>query len=350
MRRLSPVSVGLLCAAVATVLAVVVEPSAATANPLTPASPQARRLADTFWLTVGLAIVVLVAVEFLIIYTSLRFRRPPGLIQGEPAQIHGNTRLEIMWSVLPAVILISLFIVSVRTMAQVSAVPNDALRIQVTGRQFAWDFAYQDSDVRVTNDLRVPVGQPVVLDITAQDVIHSFWVPDLHGKIDANPGLVNRLSFTAERAGVYRGVCAELCGAGHAMMLFQVTAMEPAEFQTWLSEGGQAAAAQAAAVAAGPNPDVGKQLVAGKGGCGTCHAIAGVQGMAGRIGPELTQIGTVAATRKPGTSAEDYLTESILDPNAFPVPGFPPAMPPKGGADLSDQEVASIVAYLLTLK
>jgi len=126
--------------------------------------------------------------------------------------------------------------------------------------------------------------------------------------------------------------------------------MEPAEFQTWLSEGGQAAAAQAAAVAAGPNPDVGKQLVAGKGGCGTCHSIAGVQGMAGRIGPELTQIGTVAATRKPGTSAQDYLTESILDPNAFPVPGFPPAMPPKGGADLSDQEVASIVAYLLTLK
>lgn len=350
MRRLTLVSVGLPLAGGVAALAVLLLPSIALANPLTPASPQARRIADTFWLTIAIAMVVLVAVEFLIVYTSLRFRRRPGLLQGDPPQIHGNTRLEIMWSVLPAVILISLFIVSVRTMTQVGAIPSDAMRVQVTGRQFAWDFAYPDTNVRVTNDLRVPVGRPVALEITSQDVIHSFWVPDLGGKLDANPGLINRMTFTAEQPGVYRGVCAELCGAGHPQMLFQVTAMPPDEFQTWLEQGGQAAAAQAAAVAAGPNPDAGKQLVTGKGGCGTCHTIAGVQAMAGKVGPELTRVGTAAASRKPGMSAQDYLTESIENPTAFIVPGFPPAMPPRGGADLSDAEVASIVAYLLTLK
>ena len=349
MRRLPRVIGGLAVAAGALALAVLLDPTPASANPLTPASPQARRLAELFWITLAIAMVVFIAVEFLIVYTSLRFRRRPGVVRGEPAQIHGNTRLEIMWSILPAVILISLFVVSVRTMAQVGAVPSDALRVQVVGRQFAWDFTYPDSNVRVTNDLRVPVGQPVTLEITSNDVIHSFWVPDLGGKLDANPGLTNRMSFTAERAGVYRGVCAELCGAGHPLMLFQVTAMEPGEFQTWIQEGGQAAAAQAAELAAGPSPDLGRRLVVDK-GCGACHAIGGVQGMAGQIGPPLDGIGTRAGTRQPGTSAEEYLNESIVNPPAFVVQGFPPVMPPNGGADLSDQERAAILAYLMTLR
>lgn len=349
MRRSIRVSGGLLLAGLAVGAAVLLDPTVVRATPLTPASPQARREADLFWLTIAIAMVVLVAVEFLIIYTSLRFRRRRGVVLSEPPQIHGNTRLELMWSVLPAVILISLFIVSVRTMAQVSAVPSDARRIEVTGRQFAWDFTYPESNVKVTNDLRVPVNQPVVLEITSNDVIHSFWVPDLGGKIDANPGLTNRLSFTAERAGVYRGVCTELCGAGHGTMLFNVTAMEETEFAAWLESGGQAAAAQAAAVAAGPNPEAGKQLFVSS-GCGACHRIAGVPQAAGAVGPELSRVGGVAGTRKPGMAAEAYLTESLLEPNAFTVPGFPPAMPPKGGADLSDDQVASIVAYLLSLR
>ena len=334
---------------VAAALAVSFVPATAWANPLTPASPQARLISDLFWITLAIAAIVLIAVEFLIVYTSLRFRRRPGAPRAEPAQIHGNTRLEVMWSVVPALILISLGIISVRSMASLGTIPQNARTIQVTGRQFAWEFSYPQENVKTTNDLRVPVGQPVVLEVTSQDVIHSFWVPDLMGKIDANPGLTNRLSFTADRAGVYRGVCAELCGIGHANMLFSVTAMDPGEFQSWLQEGGQAAAAQAAQAAAGPSPDLGRQLVQQK-GCGSCHTIAGVQGLAGAIGPPLTNVGTAAASRKPGMSAEDYLNESIANPTAFLVPGFPPVMPPNGGADLTDQERASIVAYLLTLK
>ena len=337
---------------VAAALAVSLVPVRAWANPLTPASPQARLISDLFWITLAIAAIVLIAVEFLIVYTSLRFRKRSGAPRAEPAQIHGNTRLEVMWSVVPALILISLGIISVRSMASLGTFPQNARTIQVTGRQFSWEFSYPQENVKTTNDLRVPVGQPVVLEVTSQDVIHSFWVPDLMGKIDANPGLTNRLSFTADRPGVYRGVCAELCGIGHANMLFSVTAMDPGEFQSWLQEGGQAAAAQAAQLAAGPSPDLGKQLIQQE-PCGTCHKIEGT-GMAGVIGPDLTHVGTVAATRKPGTNADAYLNESITDPSAFIVPGFPgppSAMPSNGGdPNLDDQKRAAIVAYLLTLK
>jgi cytochrome c oxidase subunit 2 len=349
MLRLLGVSGRPIAASALAILTALLGPPTVAANPLTPASPQARLMSDLFWITLGVAGIVLVAVEFLIVYTALRFRMRPGLAMQEPPQIHGNTRLEVMWSVLPAVLLIALGIISVRSMTRLGEIPRDARTVQVTGRQFFWEFSYPQENVRTTNDLRVPVGQPVILEVTSQDVIHSFWVPDLGGKIDANPGLTNRTTFTAERAGVYRGVCAELCGIGHANMLFSVTAMEPGEFQAWLESGGQAAAAQAAQLAAGPSPDLGKQLVVQK-GCGNCHAISGVPGMAGAIGPPLTNVGTVAATRKPGTSAEAYLEESIVNPTAFLVSGFPPVMPPNGGTDLSDEERASIVAYLLTLR
>src|SRR5438067_7345107 len=350
MRRLLRVGGRIAATSAVAGLGVILAPAGARAGPLTPASPQARLTSDLFWVTLGIALLVFLAVELLIVFTVFRFRRRPGVVLDEPAQIHGNTRLEVMWTILPAVLLVSLAIISVRSMAQLGSFPPNARTIQVTGHQFAWEFAYPDANVRTTNDLHVPVGEPVVLEITSQDVIHSFWVPELAGKVDANPGLTNRLTFTAEQAGVYRGVCAELCGIGHANMLFQVTAMEPAEFDDWLRSGGQAAAAQAAQLAAGPSPDLGKQLIQQE-PCGTCHTIAGVPGMNGAIGPELTHVGTVAASRKPGMSAEDYLNESIVNPTAFIVPGFPPAMPPNGGdPNLDDQKRAAIVAYLLSLK
>jgi mono/diheme cytochrome c family protein len=123
--------------------------------------------------------------------------------------------------------------------------------------------------------------------------------------------------------------------------------MEPTEFEAWLQQGGQTAAAQAQALAAGPNPEVGKQLMVDK-GCGACHTIAGVQGLGGAVGPQLTHIATDAATMEPGKSAEDYIRESILEPTAFTVPGFPAGVMPK--IPLTDDELNSIVAYLLTLK
>ena len=347
MQRLTRASVR-RAAPLAAAVAVLLAPATAQAAQLNPASPQAGLIRDLFWITMAIALVVFFAVEALLIYTSLRFRRRGPVDQPEPQQIHGNTRLEILWAVLPAVILVSLFIVSVRSMAELGSAPANARTVQVTGFQFGWEFTYPDSNVRVINDLRLPVGQPVVLEITSRDVIHSFWVPDLGGKIDANPGLVNRMTITPERPGLFRAVCAELCGVGHANMLFDVRVMEPSEFEAWL---GQTAAgappAGAPPAAAGPEVEQGMQLVQEK-GCGACHAIAGVPGMQGTIGPPLTNIGTVAASRKPGLSAEAYIIESITQPNAFAAPGTTAGVMPQ--LPLADNELQAIVAYLLTLK
>jgi cytochrome c oxidase subunit 2 len=329
-------------------------PATASASPLTPASPQARLSSDLFWITIGIAMVVLVAVEFLLLYTSLRFRRPRGVDQPEPSQIHGNTRLEAMWTLIPAIILVSLFIISVRTMAELGSVPTDAMKIQVTGRQFLWQFNYPGTNVTSTNDLRVPVGQAVDLEVTSQDVIHSFWVPDLGGKVDANPGLTNHTSWVAEKAGVYRGVCAELCGAGHASMLFTVTAMEPAEFSAWLASGGQAApSASPAGAGAAPAPagdPVAGQALFTQNGCAACHA---VQGDTRIVGPSLAGIAQRAGTREPGTAADAYIRQSIREPSAYIVPTFPgppSLMPPFSPAQISDDDLNSLVSYLLSLR
>jgi len=185
-----------------------------------------------------LATIVFVLVEGLLIYSSLRFRRRAPLPFQEPPQIHGNTRLEVMWATVPALILVGLFGITVSRLGDLSQLPTDpnTLQISVTGSQFQWDFGYGNSGVKSTTDLHVPVGTPLILSVTSTDVIHSFWVPDLYGKIDANPGRVNRITFRARQAGTYRGVCAELCGFGHAGMQFRVQAVSQSDFDTWLAE------------------------------------------------------------------------------------------------------------------
>src|SRR5216683_7644622 len=160
-------------------------PSPVAAQPwvVAPASDGADVISQLFWFTLVLATIVFVLVEGLLIYSSLRFRRRAALPTREPPQIHGNTRLEVMWATVPALILIGLFGITVSRLGDLSQIPSDAntLHISVTGRQFSWEFGYGSSGVKTTNDLRIPVGQSVVFDVTSLDVIHAFWVPDLFG-------------------------------------------------------------------------------------------------------------------------------------------------------------------------
>jgi cytochrome c oxidase subunit 2 len=278
----------------------------------------------------------------------------------------------------------------VSRLGDLSALPTDpnTLRISVTGQQFQWTFGYGNSGVKTTNDLHIPIGQPLIFDVTSTDVIHSFWVPDLYGKIDANPGRVNRITFKAKQPGEYRGVCAELCGAGHGGMLFRVTAVTQTDFQQWLQtqQGGAAAPPAAAPVPqpnigipaspgpspaakpaaspapggspvpappppapaappAGASPDEGRVLVAQK-GCGGCHVIPGVPGASGTIGPSLA--GVASRPRIAGgavaNNGPDDLKRWIMNPQAL-KPGT--AMPNLG---LSDDDATKIVAFLETLK
>jgi cytochrome c oxidase subunit II len=247
----------LLAAPLAAILCASPSPAAAQAWVVAPASDGSEVISQLFWFTLVLAAVVFVLVEGLLIYSSLRFRRRAPLPLVEPPQIHGNTRLEVMWAAVPALLLVGLFGITVSRLGDLSQLPTDpnTLHISVTGRQFSWEFGYGTSGVTSTNELHIPVGTPVIYDVTSLDVIHSFWVPDLYGKIDANPGRVNRITFKAKQAGEFRGVCAELCGAGHAGMMFRVQAQSPGDFQQWLQQQQAASApAQPAAPAAAAAP------------------------------------------------------------------------------------------------
>jgi len=204
--------------------------------PVSPQSNNAEIISQLFWFTLVLAVVVFVLVEGLLIYSSIRFRRRGSIPDHEPPQIHGNTRLEVMWAIVPAMILIGLFGITVSRLGVLSQTPTSGLYVTATGQQFSWDFGYTDAGFHTTNDLHIPVGTPVIVDVTSKDVIHSFWVPDLNGKIDAIPGRVNRISFEARQAGEFRGVCAELCGQGHAGMAFRVTALSQDDFNTWVQQ------------------------------------------------------------------------------------------------------------------
>src|ERR1700738_4716598 len=253
MRRVLP------AASLAIVLLASPLPAAAQPWVVAPASDGADIISQLFWFTLVLATIVFVLVEGLLIYSSLRFRRRAALPTIEPPQIHGNTRLEVMWATVPALILIGLFGITVSRLGDLSEIPTapNTRHIHVSGRQFQWDCAYGNSGVKTTNDLHIPIATPLVFDVTSIDVIHSFWVPDLYGKIDANPGRVNRITFKATKPGTYRGVCAELCGAGHAGMQFRVEAVSPSDFQTWLAEQQTGAAAAAPPASADPPPSPG---------------------------------------------------------------------------------------------
>ncbi len=348
MHRVAPGARRLLVAASVAALALALGSASASAAPwvTAPASDASNLLSELFWLTLVLAGVVFVLVEALLIYSSLRFRRRAISRTHEPAQIHGNTRLEVMWAIVPALILIGLFGVSVRTLNALGTTePADAMHVQVQGRQFTWTFTYPDSGVSTTNELHLPVGKPIVFDVTAVDVIHSFWVPEMHGKIDAIPGKLTHIWWTPDHEGTFRGVCAELCGAGHATMLFTVTAEAQDAFDKWIQDQKSGAASASTAGAAGGDPQVGAQLIVQK-GCPACHTIPGIPGANGTVGPNLAGV----ASRKQlaggavTNNGPDDIKRWIMNP-----PGIKPGtlMPNLG---LSDAEATNIVAYLETLK
>jgi cytochrome c oxidase subunit 2 len=222
--------------------------------------------------------------------------------------------------------------------ANAPASSEKAMRIAVIGEQWWWRVIYQTRDgrrVESANELRIPVGQPVILELTSADVIHSLWIPTLAGKLDMIPGRTTRLRVIASKPGVSRGQCAEYCGGAHALMSFHVIATDATEFEAWL--GREAAGAQAA-------DRKGEQLFQGS-GCGACHAIRGTEAK-GTIGPDLTHVGSrlsLAAAALPNDAAS--LARWIRD-NQHIKPDN--RMPPY--RIFGEQELAALSAYLASLK
>jgi cytochrome c oxidase subunit II len=217
-------------------------------GPPSPDSPNAGRIRDAYWLILAFTGGVFVLVEGALIVFVVRFRRRGRARTVEGPQIHGSTRLELMWTVVPVLILVAIGTFVFYKLPGIKNVPSanaaDRLNVVVEGRQFYWEFRYPNGAVAIDR-LRVPVGEVVTLDVTAPDfdVIHSWWIPRLAGKIDAIPHRVNHTWIQVARPGTYKGQCAELCGIFHSQMTATVEAMPRDAFEQWLdSQAGNTAA------------------------------------------------------------------------------------------------------------
>jgi len=210
---------------------------------LSPASDTADEIQSLYILVFWLALVVFVGVQFAIVYAALRFRRNKPLAQ-RPPQVHGNKRLEIIWTVIPAVVLLVILIPTITTLYDQDAAANDGdIQIDIYGKQWWWEVQYgtdetqggEDLGVITANEVYIPQGKNVVFNLQSNNVIHSFWVPRLSGKMDVVPGHTNKISITANETGEYFGECAEFCGSQHAWMRFKVIVLPEDEFYAWVN-------------------------------------------------------------------------------------------------------------------
>jgi cytochrome c oxidase subunit 2 len=357
------------------------------AQPFTSITPQNEKTEDiqnlykiTFWAS----LVVFIGVQVAIGYTALRFRRRS---EDRPEQVHGSRKLEIAWTVIPAAILLVLFIPTAQTIFKhandevMAEASGESFNVDVVGRQWWWEISYPnipanpndpESEPLVTaNEVLVPVGANVVFTLLSNNVIHSFWVPQLSGKMDVLPGHDNKMQFIAERPGEYWGECAEFCGGSHAWMRFKVKVVPQDEFDAWV------AAWRSPPDVADSRPETEDVVDAPPafGACIACHRVSGTNAASARegigavpghvdpdtglpnpesrgFGPNLTLLAcrdTIGAGILENTPENmetwlkrtDEVKEGVYMPNYYDPPT---------GQGLTDEQVAEIVDYLGTLK
>ena len=317
---------------------------------LQPASPAASAILDLHNVVLIIAVVIFVGVEGALLLAAFRFRRSP-TDTSEPPQIHGNIQLELAWTIVPAVIVFALFVLTVRAQQTIdasvySAEPGVPITVEVIGHQWWWEFRYPDLgiataglSITTAGQMVIPVGRVINLKIGSLDVIHSFWVPELGGKTDAIKGVTNTSWLKADRTGEYYGQCAELCGVSHANMRLVVRAVSPDEFTAWAS-------AQAADAAAPTDPaaQTGQQVFVTH-ACVGCHVIRGVPQAVGVTGPDLTHV-----------ASRPYIAGGILANTPHNLGRWlanPPGIKPGSmmpNLNLPQADIDALVAYLQTLK
>jgi cytochrome c oxidase subunit 2 len=313
-----------------------------------PKTEAARMIQDLYVLIFWLAVIVFIGVQGGLLYLLWRFRARPG--HELPEQTHGNTTLEIGWTIAPAVILVIMAVPTIQTIFALESAPppspdgNQPLVVEVVGKQWWWEFKYPEitlangEPLTTANEMVIPTGRTVYLSISSDNVIHSFWVQQLMGKIDAMPNHDNRLWFTAEEPGQYFGQCAEYCGIQHAQMQMNVIAMTPADYQAWVDRSSRPAEPLPEVAEEGPQAFINN-------GCAGCHTIDGNPTAIGKIGPNLSHFGsrtTLAAGILPNTA--ENLARWIQDPQGI-----------KPGNMMTNQlvrprDVEVLVSYLHSLK
>ncbi len=361
-------------------------------NALDPQGPEARTV-DRLWdLVLPIAAVIFVLVQGLVIFVVVKFRAKSD--DDAPKQVHGNAKAEIGWTIAPALILAVAGVFTVVTIFDINekAEGAEVLQVKVTGHQWWWEYEYPEQKIITANELHIPAGKTVQLELTSADVIHNFWPPKLAGKVYAIPGRTNYMKINADKPGDYSGQCAEYCGLSHANMRLQVIAHTPEDFEDWVA--GQQKDAPTApttsttttaptttttapegesaetltdgktststtdddepeeiAVGTDPTRDkaIGAELFITK-GCSGCHVISGLEGANGKIGPNLTHL--YSRQRFAGAVFE------LNDRNLRRWLRNPPAMKPMDpennqgmpNLNLTEDEITQLLAYLETLK
>jgi cytochrome c oxidase subunit 2 len=299
------------------------------------ASEEMDRIAFVYWFATIICIGIFAVVAAALVYAVWAFRVAPGDDTDGPP-IHGNSALEVVWTAIPAVLVIAIGVVSAVVLSRNADAGDNPLTVEVYAQQFAWFFKYPDADGARSEELVLPLDRNVKFEMTSQDVIHSFWIPEMGQKQDLVPGITTEIVVTPTRTGDFALVCTELCGLGHATMRAPVRVVEQPEFETFLEE-----------LAAPPEGDGGAaagKAVFASAGCGGCHAF-GPAGTVAEVGPNLDDL--AAAAQQAGQEPADFVRESIVDPNKVVTDGYQPnVMPGTYGDSLSAEEIDALVAYL----
>jgi cytochrome c oxidase subunit II len=312
-------------------------------NSLDPSGPDADKILDLFTPFFWVAVVIGVLVIGGTIYAALKFREKPGEDRS-PKQVHGNTVLEISWTIIPALILAVMAVFTIPVIFDLNERPtgDDVVHVTITGRQWFWEYEYTDDEFFTANELHIPVGRPVSLNVTSpgDGVIHSFWVPELAGKKDAVPGRDAFLRIEADEPGTYLGQCAEYCGLSHADMRLRVIAQPEEEYEAWVRAQKEPLDADQVAFAT--------EVLDTKWTCTNCHALDGVPDAAAVIGPNLTHVGdrTTFAAGIFDTTV-DNLTDWVYDaPSMKPFGDYINHMPAFNGEGMTRDEAREIAEFL----
>lgn len=288
-----------------------------------------------------LSVIFFLLVSFLLIFFAVKYRRRRD--DEETPYITGNETLELIWTVIPSILLMVIFVYAFVVFRDMRNPPADATEINVTAKQWLWQFEYYNGK-KTLNELYLQQNRPVKLVMRSEDVIHSFFVPAFRVKQDILGGRYTQLWFTPTKVGTFQLFCAEYCGTGHSKMLGKVVVLSPEAYDIWEKGAGTA---EEIGVASLPPPERGEQLYKTS-GCNACHSIDGTSG----VGPswkDLVGHKVLLQNGQEVTADENYIRESILEPQAKIVNGFQPVMPSFKGI-LSDSDISALIAYMKTLK
>jgi cytochrome c oxidase subunit 2 len=316
-------------------------------NIFAPAATPANSIFSLSMLVLGITLAIFLIVGGLLVYALVRFRHRDTDSSREPAQIYGSTQIELSWTVIPILIVATLFLATTRVILETQAAPKpaSALDVIVIGHQYWWEYRYPKLGVVTANELHIPISNPksptpTYLEMSSADVAHSFWVPRLAGKTDVIPNRINTMWIDPPLAGLYLGQCAQYCGTQHAKMLLRVYAQTPEDFDAWIHQQQQQAHSD---LSGNPAAAEGRSVFLHN-ACINCHTVSGTVAT-GRFGPDLTHLAgrdTIASGPIPNTSAN--LRQWIADPNVMKPGSLMPAM------HLNDHDLDAITAYLTTLR